>query len=385
MYRAARMPFASARLTPGGEIGSCTPHITSVGTPVSSPRRGAALYFRIAASCFPTTGGESARSCPNSGARPVAISSTFTPTSEAAGITSRRNAAHPARADLRAHPKPHHPQRERGSRAPVGERAEQRQAPHPRPRFQRQPQRDQPAERVPDDVRGFDLLRVEDGERVVGHLLDGEYATERLTAGHPAVVERDAPEPRRERVGLRLPTAAVNADTLNEKHRRTVAVQVVGEFAAAMLNGACFVVRFAHFDSVSGAVGVDTARPVSRKSATSRSVGVRIRRDLSRAPTTPALTAWLRASKRWTGFCGGLPEEYDMTRARLWPLVAWGWLWSLAALEPATNAGWSLLWQLLLYPSGFLVGILWIQRSPFHPDVPPLGERSACGCWCPPP
>ena len=68
-----------------------------------------------------------------------------------------------------------------------------------------------------------------------------------------------------------------------------------------------------------------------------------------------------------------------MTRARLWPLVAWGWLWSLAALEPATNAGWSLLWQLLLYPSGFLVGILWIQRSPFHPDVPPSWR--AVGVW----
>lgn len=44
-------------------------------------------------------------------------------------------------------------------------------------------------------------------------------------------------------------------------------------------------------------------------------------------------------------------------------LIICGWLWFFAALIPATDAGWPLLWQLVLYPTAIAITYGWVVLS----------------------
>ena len=65
------------------------------------------------------------------------------------------------------------------------------------------------------------MLGIKDGPRIIGHLSDGDFGSDRLTASHPAVVERQAGELGGEGGGLRPPACAVHACSLDEQYGRT--------------------------------------------------------------------------------------------------------------------------------------------------------------------
>src|SRR5262249_13908142 len=89
-------------------------------------------------------------------------------------------------------------------------------------------------------------------QRVVGHLLDTERSC-KLTSAHPAIVEADALEPVCKRVGLRGPAVAVNADALNEQHRRASSAPVIRQLTRTRFDRSRFAMNSAHAISV-GAV-----------------------------------------------------------------------------------------------------------------------------------
>jgi hypothetical protein len=44
---------------------------------------------------------------------------------------------------------------------------------------------------------------------------------------------------------------------------------------------------------------------------------------------------------------------------RAWVLVVAAWVWAAVALVPATDAGWSLGWKVLLVPPVLIIGVAW--------------------------
>ena len=98
-----------------------------------------------------------------------------------------------------------------------------------RRRIQRDRQGDQPAHRVPDHVTAFDPLGVEDGGRICGHPFDRQRAGAARRGAHAAVVEGQHAIPLRQRVDLRAPAVAGDADPLDAQHGGAAAGGLIGE------------------------------------------------------------------------------------------------------------------------------------------------------------
>ena len=98
---------------------------------------------------------------------------------------------------------------------------------------------DESAHGMADQMRRCPTLRVHERERVFGHLRDAQTRSEGLAAAQAAIVEPEALVVRGECVDLRSPSAAVDADALDEDDGRSAARDLVGEVAAFV--GAAFV------------------------------------------------------------------------------------------------------------------------------------------------
>ena len=91
---------------------------------------------------------------------------------------------------------------------------------------QRELLRDRSAEARAEHVRALDTGRVENGQRVTGHLRSRVRPRRLVAVADAAVVEDEHAETLREQRDDRLPAPAAVAETLDEQQRRPVAVRL---------------------------------------------------------------------------------------------------------------------------------------------------------------
>jgi hypothetical protein len=155
-----------------------------------------------------------------------------------------------ARADMGAEAEPEHTGRQFHGGTAVGEGAEEREAANALAVGQGDVDGDQAAERMADEVGGGPVLGVHEGERVGGHLLDGDGSAKGQGRGgaglagggerwqiDAAVVEGKAKTMMGKGVGLRKPAVAMETDALYKQHGDAVAAQGIAELKAAVREG----------------------------------------------------------------------------------------------------------------------------------------------------
>jgi hypothetical protein len=46
-----------------------------------------------------------------------------------------------------------------------------------------------------------------------------------------------------------------------------------------------------------------------------------------------------------------------------WPIMVLGWIWPIVALWPCSDAGWDAWWQVVLIPTGLIIGVIWCRHT----------------------
>jgi hypothetical protein len=140
----------------------------------------------------------------------------------------------PARSNACSQADPGHAQRGPGGPA-SREGTKQRQAMDAFRVVESEPERNQSAERVPDEMSAGPPLRIEKGARVSSELLDGETASPGRTRPETAVVVPEAAVVCPERGQLRTPAGAGHSHALNQQNRAAGSVDGVREAALVVL------------------------------------------------------------------------------------------------------------------------------------------------------
>jgi hypothetical protein len=89
---------------------------------------------------------------------------------------------------------------------------------------------------MPNEVRRLAAGGVQHTQRILRHAGYRERTALRLAEAHAAVVEPDTAEALMQRLNLRQPAVAVEADALDPQHRRSLAADLVGETAPGVLD-----------------------------------------------------------------------------------------------------------------------------------------------------
>src|SRR6185312_7962687 len=111
------------------------------------------------------------------------------------------------------------------------------QAAHPALRCERGLERNQPSQRVADDMSRVPANVVHQSQRVGSELWDGERYPGRLAGAYSAIIKGETSVIALQDLDLRIRRGAPCADTLNHDQRRTVSGDPVGHRTALEVEG----------------------------------------------------------------------------------------------------------------------------------------------------